>query len=174
MPPYTMKPEVGPGCRGHMYSRRWPHQVYAIHMYIHHSHTDRTYSHHWRQQSVIPFSSRLFHDTRVAMLGGVVARSTHDLSSAASRRFPMVLDETANATCAWISSLNAARTICQSWHASALHSHPEPGDVPHTTAESSDTPLIHWARHVQQSVDMSIQLPTGLQCNPVQMAEIVK
>ena len=27
-------------------------------------------------------------------------------------------------------------------------------------------------KHVQQSVDMSIQLPAGLQCNPVQMAEV--
>ena len=39
--------------------------------YIHHLHTDRTYSHHWRQQSAIPFPSRLFHN-RIAVLGGVV------------------------------------------------------------------------------------------------------
>ena len=39
------------------------HQVYTVHMYVHHSHTDRTYSHHWRQQSAIPLSSQIFHDT---------------------------------------------------------------------------------------------------------------
>ena len=33
------------------------HQVYAIHMYVHYLHTDRTYSHHWRQESNIPISS---------------------------------------------------------------------------------------------------------------------
>ena len=38
----------------------------------HHSHTDRTYSHHCRQQNAISLSSRLFHDIRVAVLGGVV------------------------------------------------------------------------------------------------------
>ena len=41
-------------------------------------------------------------------------------------------------------------------------------------AESSDTPPIHCAQHVQQSVDMSIHLPTGLQCDPIQMAEVVQ
>ena len=48
------------------------HQVYTVHMYVHHSHTDRTYSHNWRQQSAIPLSSHLFYDTRVAKLGDVV------------------------------------------------------------------------------------------------------
>ena len=43
-----------------------------------------------------------------------------------------------------------------------------------TTAESSDIPPIHYSQHVQQSVGMSIQLPAGLQCDPVQMAEIVQ
>ena len=47
------------------------------------------------------------------------------------------------------------------------------GNVPQTTAKSSNTPVIHCAQHVQQSVDMSIQLSAGLQCNPVQMAEVV-
>ena len=45
---------------------------------------------------------------------------------------------------------------------------------PQITAESSDTPPIHCAQHVQQSVDMSIQLPAGLQCDLVQMVEIVQ
>ena len=46
------------------------------------------------------------------------------------------------------------------------------GNVPQTTAESSDTPPIHCAQHVQQSVDMSIRLHAELQCDPVQMAEL--
>ena len=32
----------------------------------------------------------------------------------------------------------------------------------------------HCTQHVQQSVDMSIQLPAGLQCDPVQMPEVVE
>ena len=36
------------------------------------------------------------------------------------------------------------------------------GNVPQTTANSSDTPLIHWVQHVQQSFDMSMQLPADL------------
>ena len=47
------------------------------------------------------------------------------------------------------------------------------GNVPRTTAESNNTPPINYAQHVQQSIDMSIQLPTGLQCNPVLMAEVI-
>ena len=48
------------------------------------------------------------------------------------------------------------------------------GNVPQTTAESSDTTQIHFAQHLQKSVDLSIQLPADLQCNPVQMAEVVQ
>ena len=48
------------------------------------------------------------------------------------------------------------------------------GNVPQTIAKSSDTPPIHCAQHLQQSVDMSIQLPAELQCYPVQMAEVVQ
>ena len=48
------------------------------------------------------------------------------------------------------------------------------GNVPQTTAEISDTPPIHCAQHVQQSIDISIQLPAGLQCDPIQMAEVVQ
>ena len=47
-------------------------------------------------------------------------------------------------------------------------------NVPQTTAESSDTLPLHCAQHVQQSVDMSIQLPSGLKCDPLQMAEVVQ
>ena len=39
------------------------------------------------------------------------------------------------------------------------------GNVPQTTAESSITLSIHCVQHVQQSVDMSIQLPADLQCD---------
>ena len=48
------------------------------------------------------------------------------------------------------------------------------GNVPQTIAESIDTPPIHYAQYVQQSVDMSIQLPAGLQGDRVQMAEVVQ
>ena len=72
------------------------HQVYTLHVYFHHSPTDRTYSHHRRQQSTIPLSSQLFHNTRVGAwwccgLSGSLARGTSDPSAAASKWFPMVL-----------------------------------------------------------------------------------
>ena len=47
-------------------------------------------------------------------------------------------------------------------------------NVPQTSAENSDKLPIHCAQHVHQSVDMSIQLPPGLQCDPIQMAEVVE
>ena len=109
------------------------HFVYAIHVYAHYSHTDRNYSRHWRQQSVIPFFIRLFHDTIIAVLDGVVARRTRDLSPAASRRFPMVLGDTAGAKCAQMCSLDAvraatvARTMRRYWRASVLRGRPEHG-----------------------------------------------
>ena len=46
------------------------------------------------------------------------------------------------------------------------------GNVLQTTAERSDTPPIHCTQHVQQSIDMSIQLPADLLCDPIQMAEL--
>ena len=46
------------------------------------------------------------------------------------------------------------------------------GNVPQITAESSDTPPIHCAQHVQQSVNMSVKHPAGLHCDPVQMTEL--
>ena len=61
---------------------------------------------------------------------------------------------------------------------SVLHGRPQPiyryGNVPQITAESSDTPPIRYAQHVQQSVDMYIQLPADLQCDSVQIAEVVQ
>ena len=46
------------------------------------------------------------------------------------------------------------------------------GYILQTTVENSDTPPIEYAKHVQQSVDISSQLPAGLQCDPIQMAEL--
>ena len=48
------------------------------------------------------------------------------------------------------------------------------GNVPQNTVESSDTPPTHCDQHVQQSIDIPTQLPAGLQCDPVQMAEDVQ
>ena len=35
-------------------------------------------------------------------------------------------------------------------------------------------PPIHCVQHVQNSVEMTLLLPAGLQCNPVEMAEVVQ
>ena len=48
------------------------------------------------------------------------------------------------------------------------------GNVPQTTAEPRDTPLIHCNHHVQKDVDIFIQLPADLECDPVQMTEVVQ
>ena len=45
------------------------------------------------------------------------------------------------------------------------------GNVPQTTAESSDTPPTHCPQHMQQSVDMFIQVLAGLQCDTVYVGE---
>ena len=48
------------------------------------------------------------------------------------------------------------------------------GNVPQTTVESSYATPIHCAQHVHQSIDKSIQLPSDLQCDFVQMTEVVQ
>ena len=48
------------------------------------------------------------------------------------------------------------------------------GNFPQTAVEISDTPSIHFVQLVQQSVDMTIQLPACLQCDPVQSAEVLQ
>ena len=45
------------------------------------------------------------------------------------------------------------------------------GNISQTSAECSNSPPIHYAIHLQY---ISIQLPAGLQCDPVQMAEVVQ
>ena len=50
----------------------------------------------------------------------------------------------------------------------------ENGNVPQTTAEISDTSSTDFAQLVQQSVDITIQLPACLQCDPVQSAEVLQ
>ena len=66
-------------------------------------------------------------------VSGSLARDTRALSPAASWQFPMFLGDTADATCAWISfidavwEITAAHTMCQSWCASVLHDRRESG-----------------------------------------------
>ena len=97
----------------------------------------------------------------------------------------MVLGDTACATCARISPLDAVlmrppllaqcfEFYVRLYYAAVKNLVYGCGNVPQTTAEKTDTPPIHCAQHVQQYVDMSIQLPAGLQYDPVQMAEVVQ
>ena len=92
----------------------------------------------------------------------------------------MDIGETASATCARISSLVAAEGApllaqcvdldMRLYYAAVQNLIYE--CAPQTTLESRDTPPIHCAQHVQQYVVMSIQLPAGLQCDHIQMAEL--
>ena len=86
----------------------------------------------------------------------------------------MVLGDTSCATCARISSLLAQRVSLdvRLYYAAVQNLVYGCGNVPQTTAKSSDPPQLHCAQHVQKSIDITIQLPSGLQCDPVQMAEL--
>ena len=91
----------------------------------------KTTEHHSALQSTLSWqqSSRAWWCHGVS---GSLARGKR-LSHASSKWFPIVLGHTAGSTCARISSLDAvraattARTLRQSWRASVLCGHPEPG-----------------------------------------------
>ena len=168
---HTMKPEVGPVCRGLMYSGRWrstdlrstrvrPSLAYrdnllsSLKTIDSHSTLQMTLSRH---QSSRPWRCR--------GLSGSLARGTRDLSPAVNRRFSMVLGHTADALSVRISSLDAVLAAISAsrirfWRASLLRGRENLvygcGNISQTTAESSDTPPIHCAQHVNQAVDMPI------------------
>ena len=117
-------------------------------------------------------------------VSGSVVRGTRDLSPAASRWFPMVLGDTAGATCTRISSLDtvraatAAHTMRQTWRESVLRGRPEPGfrvwecSTDHCWKQryTTDTlcPTIAAIRRYVHPAS------AGLQCDPVKMAEVVQ
>ena len=102
----------------------------------------------------------------------------------ASRPFSMVLGDTVCKTCVQISSpdvFGRPSLLAQCFdhdvhlnYAAVQNLICGCGKVPQAIAESSDTPPKHCVQHVQQSVDMSIQLTAGVQCYPVQISEVVK
>ena len=164
MAPHTMKPGVGLVCRGRMHSRRWPSPG------IRRTRTRPSLA--YRQNLLLSLKTTRvpFHSPvdlsrcqnsrawRRRGVGGNLVRGTHELSPAASRRFPMVLGHTAGATCDRVSSLDAvraataARTMCRSWRASVLYGRPVPGlrtwECSRNTGGSSDTPPIHCTQYV--------------------------
>ena len=103
-------------------------------------------------------SSRAWRYTGVI---GSLAIGTRDLSLAASRRFPMVLGDTAGATCFRISSLDAVRAATvlaryvdlhlRRYYAAVQNLVCGCGNVSQITSERSDTPPIYCAQHVQQT-----------------------
>ena len=108
------------------------HQVYAKHVYVHHSHTLITEDNRAQFHTPVDFFShhQSIRAWQCCGVSGSLPRGTCDLSIATSRWFPMVLHDTAGATCAWISSLDvaiAAQTMRRSWDASVLHGHLEAG-----------------------------------------------
>ena len=143
------------------------------------------------EDNMVPFHSPVDSFTtqgscawRCHSVSGSLVRGTHDLSHAASRRFPMILGDTTDATCAQISSLDTVQAATVLTHCIDLDMRLycmaiqnlvyRCGNVPQTTVESSDAPPIHCVQHLQQSINMSIQLPAHLQCIPIQMAEVVQ
>ena len=162
------------------------HQVYAVHMYVHHSHTDRTYSHHWKQQSDSILQSTLSwhqssHAWRWHGVSGSLAKGTYDLSPAAAdcSQRPLVTQQVKHVPgfLSWMQLPLLVKCVNLDVHlfyVAVQNLFYGCGNVPYTTAESSDMPPLHCAQHVQQSIDMSIQLPEGLLCDPIQMAELQK
>ena len=155
--PTTMKPEVGLIFRGWMLSGRWRSPGPRLIRVRPSLHTDRTYSHHWRQQSAIPLSSRLFHDTGVAVLGGVVvtwseAHQTVPIGPWRHRSCNMCPD-----FFPWMQfGRPPLLTRCvyldvRLYYVAIQNLVYGCGNSPQTTAESSDTPPIHCALHVQHS-----------------------
>ena len=81
------------------------HHVYAVREYVHHSHTDKLLSSlKMTELHSIIQSTLSRHQSSPAWrcrgVSGGLARGTCDLGLAASRRFPVVLGDTACATCA--------------------------------------------------------------------------
>ena len=102
------------------------------------------------------------------MLGvnGSLVRGMCDLSPAASKRFPGVLGDTAGVICCLGLLFERLPLLAQCinldvhlYYVAIQNLVYGYGNVPQSTAESSVTPLIHCAQHVQQSVDMSINFP---------------
>ena len=92
-------------------------------------------------------------------VSGSLARGTHDLTPAASRQFPVVLGDTAGATCArvfffwmlfvWPQLLKQCIVLDVCLYYVAIQDLVYGcGNVPQITAGSSDTPLIHCAQHM--------------------------
>ena len=140
------------------------HQIYAVHVHYHHLHTDRMYS-----------SLKRTERHRVVAWPYVITV----LLQADCSQWSLL---TAGATVALISSLDAVRVATllaqyvnlgiSLYYTVVQNLVYKYGNIPQT-AESSNTP-IHCAQHVQQSIDMSIQLPAGPQFDSVQMAEVVQ
>ena len=135
----TIKPEVGPMCRGRMYSGRWRSNG------LRHTRVRPSLSHRQNLLSSLkkigrhstPQSTLSRHQSsrawRYRGVSGNVIRSVGDLSLAVSRQFPMVLGDITGARCAQISyqdavrSAIAARTMRPPWRMTVLHDRPEPG-----------------------------------------------
>ena len=188
----TSQLKVGHVYRGPMHSGRW-HSPYIRRTRVHPSFAYKQNLLSLNlitEDNIAPYHSPVASSTtpsrarRCCGVSGNLARDTCDLSSILSRRFPMVLGDTTGATCTRISSLDAIRAATAAAQCFDLDVHVyyvavqnlayEYGNVSQNTADNSNTPPLHCVQNVQQSDDMPIQLPAGLQCDPVQMPEVVQ
>ena len=180
-----MKPEVGPVCCGLMHSGRWRSSG------LYHTHVRPSLAYRQNLLSSLKTTEHLstlqstlsWHQSSLAWrchdVSGNLARGTRDLSHPASRQFPMVLGDTVGATCARISSRNAATAARNNVSTLTCVCTTLPSRTWSTRVgmfyrhcwKQQHAP-IRSAQHVQQSVDISIQRPAGLQCDPIQMAEL--
>ena len=142
------------------------HQVYDIYVYVHNTHTDRTHSHHLRQQSAIPI---------LQLWSESCCKRTvpngpwwHTRCNMCPDFFPGMLLRRP------LLQAQCVDLDVRPYYVAVQNLVYACGNVPQSTIETSDTPPIYSAQHVKQSFDMSIQLPTGLDCDPVQMAEVIQ
>ena len=154
-PPHHHEPEVGPMCHGWMHSGRW-HSPGLRHTHVHPSLT-------YRQNLVSSLKTTECHCTLQSTL------SWHQSSLAWMCRgvCASLVRGTWSESCCWMlfgqpSLLEQCVNLDVHLYYAAVQNliyGSGSGNVPQTTTESSNIPLIHCAQHVQQSIDMSIQHP---------------
>ena len=146
---HTMKPEVGLVCRGRMPPEDNTHHVYAIRVRPSFAYRQNLLSSLKTTEHLSTLQSTLsrHHNSRTWRSrgsSGSQARGTRDMSPVTSRRLPMVLGDTAGATCTRISTLNDVRAATPArtmrLHYAAVQNLVYGcGNVSQTAVESSET-----------------------------------
>ena len=185
-----MKPEVGPVCHEQMHYGRG-RSPGLCHSHVHQSLTYRqnllsslkTTECHFTLQATVSW-----HQSSCAWrcrgVSGSLARGTHDPKSSCKQAVPNDPWWHRRCNMCWdffpgcCLGGHCCLHLHRSWCVSLL------GDCPETSLQVCECSTDHckkqrhttdtFCQHVQQFIDMSIQLPIGLKCDHLQMAEVVQ